>query len=61
MIFLLTGVLLLTAWRFTALARRRGLVLALRGEVARPEGYAGGGCRSLTNSTHPKPIKPPLM
>ena len=31
MIFLLAGVLLLTAWRFTALARRRGLSSALRG------------------------------
>jgi hypothetical protein len=31
MIFLLAGVLLLTAWRFTALARRRGLAPALRG------------------------------
>jgi len=31
MIFLLAGVLLLTAWRFTALARRRGLAWALRG------------------------------
>lgn len=31
MIFLLAGVLLLTAWRFTALARRRGLAVALRG------------------------------
>lgn len=31
MIFLLAGVLLLTAWRFTALARRRGLAFVLRG------------------------------
>lgn len=31
MIFLLAGVLLLTAWRFTALARLRGLAWALRG------------------------------
>jgi hypothetical protein len=31
MIFLLAGVLLLTAWRVTALARRRGLAWALRG------------------------------
>jgi len=31
MIFLLAGVLLLTAWRFTSLARRRGVALALRG------------------------------
>ena len=31
MIFLLAGVLLLTAWRFTALARRRGLARALGG------------------------------
>jgi hypothetical protein len=31
MIFLLAGVLLLTAWRFTVLARRRGLAWALRG------------------------------
>lgn len=31
MIFLLIAALLLTAWRFTALARRRGLALALRG------------------------------
>ncbi len=31
MIFLLAGVLLLTAWRFAALARRRGLARALRG------------------------------
>ena len=31
MIFLLAGVLLLTAWRFTALARQRSLAWALRG------------------------------
>jgi hypothetical protein len=31
MIFLLAGVLLLTAWRFTALARERGLAWVLRG------------------------------
>jgi len=31
MIFLLAGVLLLTAWRFTALARQRGMAWALRG------------------------------
>jgi uncharacterized membrane protein YGL010W len=31
MIFLLAGVVLLTAWRFTALARRRGVAWALRG------------------------------
>ena len=31
MIFLLAGVLLLTAWRFTALARRHGSVRVLRG------------------------------
>jgi hypothetical protein len=31
MIFLLAGVLLLTAWRFTVLARRRGLARALGG------------------------------
>ena len=31
MIFLLAGVLLLTAWRFTALARERGLAWMLRG------------------------------
>lgn len=31
MIFLLAGVLLLAAWRFAALARRRGLARALRG------------------------------
>ena len=31
MIFLLAAVLLLTAWRFTSLARQRGLAWALRG------------------------------
>jgi len=31
MIFLLAGVLLLTVWRYTALARRQGVVWALRG------------------------------
>ena len=31
MIFLLAGVVLLTAWRFTALTRQRGLAWALRG------------------------------
>lgn len=31
MIFLLAGVLLLTAWRFTALARQQGVVWVLRG------------------------------
>ena len=31
MIFLLAGVLLLTAWRFTVVSRRRGVAWALRG------------------------------